>query len=482
LDQEVEEIKHNPIYDHAFEWRIEFPEVLNDDGDFVGFDIVIGNPPYIRQEEFSNIKGYLESNYETFAGTADLYVYFVERGLQLLKNRGKFIFILPNKWMRAGYGKKLRIWINQFEMNFIIDFGDLPVFEEATTYPCLWSINKLPPVTNRFISATVETLDLPDGLKKYIDNNKFDIEQNLLEEGGWSLTSGKVQQLLKKIKGKGVPLSEFKEVKILRGVLTGLNEAFVIDSGIKDKLIAEDPKSIELIKPFLIGRDIKRYQYTSRNRWLILIPKGFTIKRNLPLNRNSDILNEPPPRYGDMPYDDAWFWFRNNYPAIANHLLPFRNKAETRTDKGDFWWELRACDYYIEFEKEKIMLPDISSQCEALFDERNFYCANTAYIIVGLNKYHLGILNSKVVLFFYAKLTQSIRGGYYRFIRQYLEQIPIPEVSDIEKVTLTGYVELLLKEKRWDPDFGSKGIENQINELVYKLYDMTEEEIKMIEG
>ncbi|TVR43695.1 MAG: class I SAM-dependent DNA methyltransferase, partial [Bacteroidia bacterium] len=260
LETEIEEIKSNKIYENAFEWRFEFPEVLNENGDFMGFDVVIGNPPYIRQEEFSAIKPYLQSQFSsTFAGTADLYVYFVELSMKLLRSEGDFTFIIPNKWMRAGYGKNLRNFVKKHRIEQILDFGDLPVFEEATTYPCIIRLRKAPP-KEQFSAVSIQTLDFPTGMPAYISENKLTILTGELQSEGWSLTDSKVQKLLAKIRCQGIPLGEYVKGKIFRGVLTGLNEAFVIDQPTRDRLIEENPKSVEIIKPFLAGRDIKRYQ------------------------------------------------------------------------------------------------------------------------------------------------------------------------------------------------------------------------------
>lgn len=477
LETEIEEIKANKIFENAFEWRFEFPEVLNDDGDFVGFDVVIGNPPYIRQEEFSDLKSYLLSAFpETGQGTADLFVYFVELSMRLLRKNGEFAFIIPNKWMRAGYGRKLREFITNQHIHFLIDFGDLPVFEEATTYPNIIQLKKGYPI-DFFPACNVGTLKFEFGLENYIRENRIEINVKELLPDGWSLSNTKNQSLLAKIRRKGVPLNEYVNGKILYGIKTGYNEAFVIDKEIKEKLIKEHPRSAEVIKPFLAGRDIKRYQTPEADKFLILFPKGFTIKRNLPPS-SPFYVSEPPARYGDMPFDDAWEWIKKTYPAIAKHLYPYKASAEKRTDKGDFWWELRACDYYNEFEKSKVMLPDISLKCEALLDEtEGYYSVNTAYIIPGLSKSDLGILNSRLTLFFYSNLTQTIRGGYFRFIRQYLAQIPIIKTDSLENL-VTRIIEL----KKHNPTANTSDLENQIDQLVYQLYDLTEEEIRIVEG
>lgn len=459
LSKEIEEIKSNKIFENAFEWRFEFPEVLSDSGDFMGFDVVIGNPPYIRQEAFSSDKPYLQQQYQTYAGTADLFVYFVERGMNILTDGGQFVYILPNKWMRAGYGKNLRNWVKDYTINSIVDFGDLPVFEEATTYPCIWQMTKQENKTKTFTSAEIETLQFDSSLATYVAENKFEVNQRLLPENGWTLVDENIQNLLEKLRSNGTPLHEHVDGKIFYGIKTGFNEAFVIDAETREELIKEDAKSEEIIKPFLAGRDIKRYQTPESDKYLILLKNGDT--QSL---------------FGNLPEDKAWQKLNAKFPAVCNFLYQHKTKAKARYDQGQYWWELRACDYYEEFEKPKITLPDISIRCEALYDTSNFYCVNTAYILPQVKRSDLGLLNSKLILFFYGNITQTIRGGYYRFIRQYLEQIPMVESSSLESK-----VDQILALKKEDAAADTSALEREIDVMVYKLYQLTYEEVKIVD-
>jgi hypothetical protein len=456
LETGIREIKDNKIYENAFEWRFEFPEVLDDKGNYVGFDVVIGNPPYIRQEELQEIKPYLKSTYKTFAGTADLYVYFVERGLSIMRKKGRFVYILPNKWMRASYGENLRAFLQEQNIESIIDFGDLPVFEEAITYPCILRIEKNYN-NNSFESAVVEKLSFETNLTNYLIDKMFQVDSRLLQPNGWTLNNLKVQNLLEKIRNNGIPLGEYVNGCIFYGIKTGLNEAFVIDQETKDRLIAEDPTSHEIIKPFLAGRDIKRYKKPQAQKFLILIRNGDTHKL-----------------FGKQEEHNAFINIREKYPAVLQHLVNFKMKAKKRYDQGKFWWELRACDYYQEFEKEKIMLPDIAIRTNEIIDKGGAYCANTAYIISGLNEFHLGLLNSKLFLFFYSNLTQSIRGGYFRFIRQYLVQLPMKDATEQLEEQIKKLVHKRIE--------GDTTAEAEIDQLVYRLYGLTEEEIGIVEG
>ncbi len=351
----------------AFNWEFEFPEVFFDEMGAIinngGFDTVIGNPPYVRQEGFGEIKDYFKYRFSVYHGTADLYTYFIERGVSLLKKDGLFSYIVANKWMRANYGEPLRRWMKDKEIVRIIDFGDLPVFQGVTTYPCILII-KSGKATNKFKATNVKNLNV-DGLQNYINENKFSVSIDSLDDKGWTLVDEASHSLLEKLKSVGIPLSDYVDGNIYRGVLTGLNEAFVIDEEIKDSLIKKDLKSAEFIKPFLAGKDIKRYKSPVAQKYLILFPKGFTKKQS---------GNEK----------DKWKWLQETYPALAKHLGSFALKGEKRGDKGEYWWELGACDYDEELDKPKITYPNIRKKPEYILDDTKKY-SNQKYFISSFN-------------------------------------------------------------------------------------------------
>lgn len=444
ITAEIEEIKSNKIFENAFEWRFEFPEVLNDDGDFMGFDVVIGNPPYIRQEEFTELKPYLQSQFTCYSGTADLFVYFIELGLVILKTKGDFTFIIPNKWMRAGYGKNIRHYLLNHQILKIIDFGDLPVFEEATTYPCIIQVNK-DDKKQYLESTTINTLNLPEGLAYFISQNEVKVKISDLNEEGWNLSGGKTQKLLAKIKATGNPLSEFVDGKIFYGIKTGCNEAFVIDKETKEKLIKDDANIVEIIKPFLAGRDIKRYLHPKSDKYLIFAKRGIEIK---------------------------------NYPTVFNHLEKFKNKLEKRAG-GAKWYELQASPGDSEkFEETKIMYPDISKNLNFILDINKHYSVNTVYNIGSDSKGLLGYLNSKLFLFYFQTISNSIRGGYLRFFTDYMKNCPIP--NDLNKLEVI--VNQILELKKQNPQADTTDLEAQIDQLVYALYGLTKDEIAIVES
>ena len=442
-----------------------------------GFDCVIGNPPYVRQELIGELKKYFESHYRVYQSSADLYTYFIEKGMNLLNNNGLMGIIVANKWMRSNYGEPLRKWIKNYEIKEIIDFGDLPVFQGTTTYPCICIFGK-EKSEEKFTAVKVKTLQF-ESLTKYASGHNIQLDQNSLDDCGWNLAEDEEKKLIQKIKDAGVPLNKYVNSKIFYGIKTGYNKAFIIDEEIKDNLIREDSRSIEVIKPFLTGKDIKRYHTKTSQKYLILFPKGFTNEK------------------GDYP-KNGWNWLQENYPAVAGYLITYKESCTTRYDKGDYWWELRACEYYKEFEKPKIILPDIALKMQACFDFNKLYCINTAYIIPVDDKYLLAILNSDIVQYYYSKISSSIRGGYLRFIRQYLETIPIPIPIPIpindkysKEIEILVAQLLQLNSEKDETKLQTKinqieGMinycEEKINEIVYQLYGLTEDEIKIVEG
>jgi type I restriction-modification system DNA methylase subunit len=386
-----------------FHWELEFPEVFFDKhgqqkGTQAGFDVVIGNPPWIRQEAFSQHKAALASRYRVYHGAADLYTYFVELGNTFIKEHGRFGFILPNKFVRADYGEALRTFLTQqVRIERIVDFGDLPVFPDAVTYPMIILTSKEEPDNTQISYTRLKQLH-PAQLAADIASGETQIPRTALTGTGWSLSGAETQTIINKMKAVSVPLGEYVNKKLYRGILTGFNEAFVIDRRTRDHLIAEDPNSAEIIKPFVVGRDVKRYDIDYQDTYIILTKIGTLIER---------------------------------YPAIFAHLKHYQTQLEKRTDQGNHWWELRACDYYSAFEKPKIIFPDIAAECSFAYDNAGMYSTNTTYFmpIEDNQKYLVPILNSSLIEFFFQSISAFIRGDYLRFFTQYVTQIPIRSIA-----------------------------------------------------
>lgn len=458
---------------NAFDWEREFAGVMQRGG----FDVVIGNPPYVRQETLGHeFKEYAKQHYAVYHGVADLYTYFIEKGVSLLRPGGQFGYIVANKWLRANYGKPLRRWLKERRIEEIVDFGDLPVFQGVTTYPCIIRVSHGTP-RETFPVTEVASLDFSD-LSEYVRESSFLVRQDDLDEEGWSLVDEQTGALLKKIRGAGVPLGEYVQGKIYYGIKTGLNKAFVIDAETRDRLIAEDPRSAEVIKPFLVGRDVKRYAPLEADKFLIFTRRGIEI---------------------------------NDYPAIKEYLKQFKKelmprpkgwkggKWEGRKPGSYQWYEIQdTVDYYEEFEKPKIIYAEIATRGQFTIDRDSHYSDTTSYIIGNSSPYLVGILNSTLWTFLFSNISSEIRGGFFRWKRQYMENLPIRPIdpSDPADVArhdrMVSLVEKMLDLNRrlagarmgQDKIFISREIEAtdaRIDALVYELYGLSEEEIALIE-
>ncbi|RIV17875.1 class I SAM-dependent DNA methyltransferase, partial [Fibrisoma montanum] len=461
-EQALDDKRRNPLFRNAFEWRFEFPEVLDEAGNFVGFDLIVGNPPYIRQEELgANKTVYQKAFPNTYAGTADLYVMFIEQGLNLLRPGGQFTFILPNKWMRASYGANLRKWLKQWNIEQITDFGDLPVFDEATTYPSILAIQKAPS-TGQLRAAQVDTLKFgKGGLAAYLPDRTFSVPTDSLQDGGWVLSDASVQNLLTKLRQTGKPLREYVQDKIYRGIKTDLNKAFVINAETRDRLIAEDPRSAEIIKPFLAGRDIKRYQTPKAERFLLFTRRGIQIE---------------------------------DYPAVLKHLdkykeelLPkpkgFSGKWNGRKEGTYKWYELQdAVDYYEAFEKPHIIIPAIIKEPSCAWDESGIYSNDKTTIVATDDKYVLGVMNCRTSYFVMRQISSTKQNGYFEYKPVYISQIPIPDISADAQGPFIEKVDAILAAKQEDPKADTSALEAELDQMVYALFALTPEEIAIVEG
>ncbi len=418
-----------------FHWELEFPEVFFDKngqpaGVQAGFDAVIGNPPWIRQEMFSEDKTALK-RYAVYSGVADLYTYFVELGNTFLQERGRFGFIIPNKFVRANYGGPLRKFLSkQVQLERLVDFGDLPVFAEAVTYPMIVLTSKQPPneaAESASIPFTHLTQLPASDLAATIERSATPIARSTLTDAYWSLDEANVSAIIDKMKAVSTPLGQLVHGKVYRGILTGFNEAFVIDRRTRDQLIRADANSAEIIKPFLVGEDIKRYRVDYNDRYLIFTKRGIDISA---------------------------------YKAISQYLSQFKAELEPKpanwNDKGQGDWQGRKAGpykwyeiqdtiaYAQEFEKPKIIFPDIAKGCTFVFDDAGFYSTNTTYFmpVDATQKYLTALLNSSLIEFFFRKISALIRGDYLRFFTQSVTQIPIRRIEadtlDDERTRLTG--------------------------------------------
>jgi adenine-specific DNA-methyltransferase len=431
-----------------------------------GFDIVIGNPPYVRQEEIKELKPLLQAQgYHCYTGTADLYVYFYERALDLLRDGGILSFISSNKFFRSAYGQKLRELLARQTMHCIIDFGDAPVFT-AIAYPTILVLSKAPSDDSRLRAMNWQPGPPVEEFPHIFRTHSFLLAQRELRPDGWRLASPVNLWLLDKLRAAGTPLGEYVNGRLYYGIKTGLNEAFVVDRATRDRLIAEHPSSAKVLKPFLRGRDIKRWQVDFANQYLIKI-------------ESSENREHP---WSGKPEQEAERIFAETYPAIHAWFERFRSKLIDRDDQGKYFWELRSCAYWREFEQPKVVIPAIEKTVAYAPDLAGHYSNDKTTICVSEQfKCLLAILNSSPMWWFIRSIAATKQGGFYEFKPMYVGQIPIPSTSQADKAALEALVDRILAAKQTNPQADVTDLEREIDERIYRLYGLTPEEIRIVE-
>ncbi|ECQ5772341.1 class I SAM-dependent DNA methyltransferase [Campylobacter coli] len=460
---------------HPFEWRFEFPEILDDDGNFKGFDLIIGNPPYIRQEELKELKPHLAKNYKVYKGTSDIYTYFYELGFNVLKENGILSFITSNKYTRAGYGEALREFLlKNVKVLEYTDLNGIKVFDSATVDTSILCFEKSKSKDNKFkylalSNEILKTCAYNIGL--YKDFAEF--SQNSLSKESFTFSDENTSALKAKIERIGTPLKEWQGLNIYRGILTGYNEAFIITTEKRNEILAnckdeaEKERTAKLIRKMLRGRDIKRYSYEWAGLWVINTHNGYK-------NQNGEKVEVINIEY---------------YPSLKKHFDEFYPQLEKRTDKGLTPYNLRNCAYLDEFEKEKIVWNPVSGEYLFSYIKEHIFFNNSLFMMtldVFSLKYILAFMNSNCYKWLITLKTNLIQTGSYAYgAKDKIERLPIPKInSKNEKLAneLINLVDEILKAKEQDKNVNTQELENKINSLVYKLYNLTEDEIKIIEG
>ena len=397
-----------------FLWKFYFSQVFRGES---GFDVVLANPPYVRQEEIKELKPALKRGYNAFTGTADLYVYFYERAVNLLNDAGVVAFITSNKYFRAGYGEKLRRLLAQnTRIHQVIDFGDAPVFE-ATAYASIIILQR------KFDEASQPRVwSLPpnepiDSFERRFNEYSFALPQAELKADGWRLESPKVLRLLEKLRSAGTPLGEYIEGRFYYGIKTGLNKAFVVDRQTRDRLIAEDKSSAEILKPFLRGRDVKRWRVEPQDIWLIFTRRGIDI---------------------------------NRYPAIHKHLKQFKAQLIPGVPGGRKpgsyqWYEIQDnIAYWKEFEQQKILYQEIATFQAFSYDRSGSFANNKTFLIPTKDLALLGILNSKLAWWFLHQICSKLQGGALAMQTPYVSQLPIASAKPEQHRLLSSLTDYLV--------------------------------------
>jgi adenine-specific DNA-methyltransferase len=303
-----------------------------------------------------------------------------------------------------------------------------------------------------------------DEFEEIRNTRSFSISQSKLTQSGWQLESGVVLSIMDKLRNVGKPLTEHINGKFYSGIKTGLNEAFVVDQPTYDRLVAEHKSSAKILMPFLRGRDVKRWRIDYSDYYII----KFESSENARHLWTGKSLSE-----GEK-------IFAESYPAIYSYMKPYKKALIERDDQGKYYWELRSCAYWGEFLQPKIIYPDIAQRAEFSYDTSGYHIGNTMYMLPTKDLWLLAVLNSKLLYWFYTKLSSQIQNGFVRFIAQFVSQIPIATPANPKK--LESLVTKILAAKRADPRGDTSALEEEIDQLVYQLYGLTQEEIDIVEG
>ncbi|GAA8174185.1 class I SAM-dependent DNA methyltransferase [Helicobacter pylori] len=461
----------NERYANALEWRFEFPEVLDDEGNFLGFDCIIGNPPYIRQEHIKDLKPLLEKQYQDFYNSSsDIYTYFFALALNLLKEKGFNAFITSNKYARAKYGAKLReLLLKKTTIVSYMELNALKVFESAAVDTSIMNFIKQTPPKESDFKYYEPTPNDKNDLK---NTPSLLMKQNALSTESFIFANTTLLDLRDKIESVGTPLKDWG-IQINYGIKTGANEAFIIPTEKRDAILnacktqEERERTERLIKPILRGKDIKRYSYEWAGEWLINTHNGYT----------SAFKSKIPPI--DI----------EKYPTLKAHLDSHHDAIITRCDQGDTPYNLRNCAYLEDFEKEKIAYPETSQGAYFVYENSGIFLEKTAFMIVS-DAYNLklltALLNSKLITFYFKNFCGGCILGKsgYQYNKHALEKIPIPKITEKNQELadkIIALVDKILQAKAKDPKANTQELEKEIDVLVYQLYHLTDEEIKIIE-
>jgi Eco57I restriction-modification methylase/TaqI-like C-terminal specificity domain len=439
-DQKLTDLSHNvvegnsvvddpAIHPRAFTWAERFPAVFARGG----FDAVVGNPPYVRQEWLGAIKPHLAARFLAYHGMADLYVYFYERGLQILKAGGRLAFVVTNKWMKAGYGEPLRryfaenAWVEQ-----VVDFGHAKqFFPDADVFPCFLVARKPDdgpkPEEARVCVIPREMVKL-DELTTQVGAFGIKVRRDRFGHDGWNLEPKAVGDLLSKMRDHGIPLVEYAKAKPLFGIKTGFNEAFLIDDETRNSYIKADPKSKEIIVPYLRGQDIKRWHPEWAGLWMILLKSSSNF--DWPWAGNEENPQEV---------------FQSTYPVLFNHLIAYKDNLIGRQDQGRNWWELRSCKYYDVLNSAKIIWQDLGYYSRFCLSEPAYVAEATCFALASSDLWLLAVLNSPVMWAYLWRHTIHGKDEVLRLKTLYMEHIPICHSTAESRIAVEHRVHQLLE-------------------------------------
>ncbi len=449
-----------------FHWHLAFPEVVANGG----FDCMIGNPPWIRQEMLRPIKRLLPL-FECFTGTADSSAYFLELSVLLCRPHGRVAMLTPNKWFRASYAVNLRKFLRQrCRVHLLIDFGhSRNLFSDADTFPAAVILEPASSrVSDSEISRFVQAHDsdresqlLPDLIRTRV----VEVAHSNLTEDRWHLENSDVSSLLSRLITTGRPLESVLQRPLLRGLLTGFNDAFYVETPLRNAILAANPSSEPLFKKLLRGRDVKRWAPSWSEQWHIVIPSSQN--RTWPWSNATDA-------------NEAEAIFAATHPSVHAYLKQFERPLRARQDQGKYWWELRACDYYGDFEKPKVIVQCIAYYSQFAFDDGAHYINNKVILIPTEDLYLLGILNSRVTWWIINRTFQHMKDEGLSVDVQFLKRLPVPIVSDALRADISRLARELVGAGHVKGEHTGARSELLLNELVEHAFALSDTERQVL--
>jgi len=414
-ESQLRESLHEQVVPGSVDWRVAFAEVFKNGG----FDIALENPPYVRMELFKVAKPALRSNYpQVYDATADLYVYFFARTYQILRRGGTACFISSNKWLKAAYGEPLRrFFAKSAWVESVVDFGHAKqIFQEADVFPSILVLRKpsaeAPPLTAHVCAIPREQLRLDD-LSRQVEAEGYKVPRDRLSGEAWTLESPSVVALLEKIRRVGVQLKEYSGAVPLMGIKTGFNDAFLLDTATKERLVAADPKSAELFRPYLRGQDVNRWGAEWSGLWMLALKSSG---------------NHPWPWANGR--NKAETVFAVTYPAIHAHLSQYHDALKKRQDQGEHWWELRACTYWEKFDRPKVMYQEIQYHPCYLLDCGKMLANNKVFFLTADDPYLLAVLNSPLMWWHNCRYLPHMKDEALTPVAFMVESLPIARPTD----------------------------------------------------
>ena len=476
---EVKERHKKPFFLWQLNFNLVFAESRkSDEGDTRpgGFDIVIGNPPYVKAGEIDKAqKDALKFEMkDAFLGLADLYTYFYFVGLKILRPGGHLTYITSKTFMRGDFGKPLRSMLAfETQLVAIVDLSEADVFG-ATTNPAICSFQNLQP--NRlanfsvgYVGESVMLSDIPAALAAH----SYSQAQETLGSDRWLVAPPSDQKLMAKLRRTGETVGDYTMGKMHYGVKTGLNEAFFIDTETRNRLVAADPSCNEVIKPLIEGKDIGPWNVNQKGKWIIVFDTSASRKW---------------PWSGMKDNDEAEQQFASIYPTIHEHLHPFRDRAMKRSDKGKFWWELRSCTYYSAFERAKIVWGNLSLKPGFASDENKNYVCAPAVFIESDDLSLLAVLNSSVCDWFMRFTAAQRENGFFEYKPMYVSEMPMPDqvvrqqfINERETNKLIQNLKKLHDGSHPADKDRVELVQRDVNRLVYDMFSLDKSEIEIIE-